>query len=180
MIANKHAKQAADLDVRTAKRVASVLQAANKGEYTSLSSLQDEVKEIAVGKMNKWEKRDFLQAKWEKIGGKVVKPREGFHVKHGKIRANFERKVEKYEHEKEIGLKGDNPFKEKERLADEKRLAKKHQDPFAKSMNIQSAGRFGKDGVLTFGKKDIDKVHRMHKNSRIDGGKLADVLKRRK
>jgi hypothetical protein len=168
----------AALDVATAKRLAATLKATKAGETDGISKLQDEVKDLAVEKMNKWEKRKYLTEKWESAGGVVSKTKQHWRIAEGIKKKSFQREVKKFEEERALGLTGGkDPRKQLRMQKDLEREKKRQTDPFAKNMKLQSVGRRGKDGVLSISKQDMRQVNRAHRQSKKDKVNIEKVFR---
>lgn len=166
------------LDVTTAKRLSATIKATKAGEVATLQELQSEVKDIAVGKMNKWEKRKYLNEKFESLGGLVKKPKTHWTIAEGIKKKQLQREVKAYEEEKQMGLTGGaDPLK---RLKQEKAKAeevRRKTDPFAKGLKFRQVGRTDKDGVLTLSKQHFKSVNKNFRNSRKDKIRIENVFR---
>jgi hypothetical protein len=158
------------LSAATQKRVDAMVKATkgteNGANAQTLRALQRDVQEVAVEKMNKWEKREHDRKKWlAVVGREPEKMRHHRRVAQGILGKKHERAVKTYKALKERGLEAVNP---NERRRVERHQEKRRKDAvrsFGTNLGSTGVGRLDSSGALTLSGREVREFGRRERAS---------------
>lgn len=167
------------VDKESAQRIASVVNLAADGKRTEFEAAARQINELAKDRMRKWEKKEFEETQWKKLGGepinKVVHGRD-FYL--GQKKKNEKRSLNRHLEAVNSGLDAKNPLKAKRQKMRELMYEKKKMSALGKGLKINAVGKEDRSGILRIRQRDVYNQYKRAQASKKGDLKLHKMLKK--